>query len=176
MSFVTQMAADLFHHNIYEHNPEAPQIKREMKQVDPAVIYLLAEQNMVLGEQVKKLHTQVKNLMEKSKSDTSVMCNKCQDKLTYPIRLQEHLRKEHSCMTCKQSFKTEKEKNRIKYLCEMCNKSYQNKDEFKKHKEATHPAQHDKDCKLGRYTMVLGRSTMVLERSTVVLGRSNKVL
>ena len=145
--FRTQMAVDLFHHNIYEHNPEAPQITREIKPVDPAVIYLLAEQNMVLGEEVKKLHTQVKSLMEKSKSDTSVMCNKCQDKLTYPTRLQEHLRKEHSCMTCKQSFKTEKKKKKIKYLCETCNKSYHQKDEFQRHTESTHPEQHDKDVK-----------------------------
>ena len=95
--FRTQMAADLFHHTIYEHNPaDATAIIREIKPVDPAVIYLLAEQNVVLGEQVKKLQTHVMRLMKKSKSDTSVMCNKCQEILTYPTRLQEHLRKEHS--------------------------------------------------------------------------------
>ena len=80
--FKTQMAADLFHHNIYEHNPkDAPEI-RQMKPVDPAVIYLLAEQNVVLSEEVKKLRTHVQRLIEKSKSDKSVMCNKCQDTLT----------------------------------------------------------------------------------------------
>ena len=51
--FKTQVAADLFHRNIYEHNPEeAPKI-RQMKPVAPAVIYLLAEQNVVLSEEVK---------------------------------------------------------------------------------------------------------------------------
>ena len=58
--FMTQMAEDLFHHTIYEHNPEeAPAIIRELKPVYPAVIYLLAEPNVVLGEEVKKLRTHV---------------------------------------------------------------------------------------------------------------------
>ena len=29
----------------------------------------------------------------------------------------------------------------------MCNKSYHHKEEFKKHKESTHPEKHDKDLK-----------------------------
>ena len=135
------MAADLFHRNIYEHNPEeAPKI-RHMKPVAPAVIYLLAEQNVVLSEEVKKLRTHVKRLIEKSKSDSSVMCNKCQDILTYPTRIQDHLRKEHSCMTCKKSFKTEKEKQYKKpvYPCVKCKRSYHDKDGLKKHQETIHP-------------------------------------
>ena len=139
--FRTQMAADLFHHTIYEHNPdEATGIFKKIKPVDPAVIYLLAEQNLALGEEVKKLRTHVKRLMEKPKSDTSVMCNKCQDTLTYPTRLQEHLRKEHSCMTCKKSFKTEKEKKfqKIVYPCSKCKKSYHTMEGLKNHQETIH--------------------------------------
>ena len=150
-SYRTNIAANYLTHFFKSHTTDQFVNKiNSLKPVNPAIVYMIAEQNMMMIQENKRMRKDLdyikQALQPKSKAD-KFNCQKCRNLCESPTRIQEHMIEDHCCKYCDKVFasKTEKE-NYKKYMCVTCKKTFSHNVELNihtrtYHKENTKPDQ-----------------------------------
>ena len=142
-SYRTNFAAHYLHHILDTHaDKELARTIKSLKPVDSAVIYMLAEQNMALTEESKKMKKDldyIKKALKPKSRAAKFTCQKCKDLCGAPTRIQEHMLEDHCCKYCDQVFasKTEKERHK-KYMCSKCKLTFGHTVELNIHNRTYH--------------------------------------
>ena len=142
-SYRTNFAANLLHHLLNTHaDKELARTLKNMKPVNSAVIYMIAEQNMALAAETKQMKRDlnyIKKALEPKSRAAKFNCQKCRDLCASPTRMQEHMLADHCCKYCDKVFasKTEKE-NHKKYMCQVCELTFSHSVELNVHKRTFH--------------------------------------
>ena len=94
-SYRTNFAAHYLHHLLNTHADKELAITiKSLKPVDSAVIYMLAEQNVALTEESKKMRRDldfIKKALKPKSQAAKFTCQKCKDLCASPTRMQEHI-------------------------------------------------------------------------------------
>ena len=128
-NFNTDLALNLIQHDLDEHVPKGflSIIRNQVKPIDPAMVYILAEQNLQLAEEIRNLRKSVEKQSQKPISEIKVKCSKCPTICTDQTCLEEHMKKEHT-----------KNKHKLHYVCTQCNKVFRQRIDLHKHIELVH--------------------------------------
>ena len=142
-------AVNLIQHNINKHISKTDYLEiQAIEPTAPYIVHLLAEQNLMLSREIKKLHISIETLKKKciSKEPKTLKsraakfsCQKCKDLCGSPTRIQEHMIEDHCCKYCDKTFasKTEKE-NHKRYMCNICEKTFGHLIELRIHTNTYH--------------------------------------
>ena len=142
-SYRTNFAAHYLHHILNTHaDKELARTIKGLNPVDSAVIYILAEQNLALTEESKKMRKDldyIKKALKPKSRAAKFTCQKCTDLCAAPTRMQEHMLEDHCCKYCDQVFasKTEKERH-MKYMCSKCKLTFGHNVELNIHNRTYH--------------------------------------
>ena len=150
-SYRTNIAANYLTHFFKTHTTENFVNKiNSLKPVNPAIVYMIAEQNMIMIQENKRMRKDldyIKQALQPKSTAKKFNCQKCRDLCESPTRIQEHVIEDHCCKYCDMVFasKTEKE-NHKKYMCVTCEKTFSHNVELNihtgtYHKDNTKPEQ-----------------------------------
>ena len=123
----TNFAIHYYQHCLDHHTPkELEPIIFNEKPIKKPIIFILAEHNMALAEETRKLRKDldyIKKVLRPKAPSTKFNCHKCNDLSSFPTRIQEHILEDHCCKYCEKTFssKIEKEHHK-KYMCRVCEK------------------------------------------------------
>ena len=142
-SYRTNFAAHYLNHILNTHaDKELARTIKSLKPVDSAVIYMLAEQNMALAEESKRMKKDIdyiKKALEPKSKAAKFSCQKCKELCASPTRIQEHMLEDHCCKYCDKVFasRTEKERHK-KYMCVKCELTFSHNIELNIHTRTFH--------------------------------------
>ena len=142
-NYRTNFAIHYYQHCLDHHTPkELEPIIFNEKPIKKPIIFILAEHNMALAQETKRLRKDldyIKKVLKPKGPSTKFSCQKCNDLSSSPTRIQELILEDHCCKYCEKTFssKIEKEHHK-KYMCTVCQKTFSHNLELYIHTKTYH--------------------------------------
>ena len=142
-NYRTNFAIHYYQHCLDHHTPkELEPIIFNEKPIKKPIIFILAEHNMALAQETKRLRKDldyIKKVLKPKGPSTKFSCQKCNDLSSSPTRIREHILEDHCCKYCEKTFssKIEKEHHK-KYMCTVCQKTFSHNLELYIHTKTYH--------------------------------------
>ena len=153
-NYRTNFAVHFYQHCLDHHTPkELETIIFNEKPINTQIIFMLAEHNMALSEETKKLKKvlsvetnklkkdleYIKDALKPKAPSTKFNCQKCNKLSSSPTRIQQHIIEDHCCKYCEKTFSSKIEKMRHnKYMCKVCEKTFGHNLELHIHTKTYH--------------------------------------
>jgi uncharacterized protein YdaT len=142
-NYRTNFAVHYYQHCLDHHTPKVLEpIIFSKKPIVKPIIFFLAEHNMALAEETRRLRKDldyIKKVLKPKGPSTKFNCQKCNDLSSSPTKIQEHILEDHCCKYCEKTFssKIEKEHHK-KYMCTVCEKTFSHNLELHIHTKTYH--------------------------------------